>query len=225
MWAAVGLPPALCERSAAALALHLSFAPFPATASDPRPCMDAHHPNRSRTPGRVRLGTVWACSCFCAAVLVLGLADPRWRRRSATSRLPSGYRRWAAVAVIAHLVLPCAQAQTPITNANIGTAVAVWVTSPGTAATKYGNIVDWNTAAVTSMDDLFYDKRTFNSDIGKWNVASVLSMHSMLNSASAFNRDIGSWNVASVRRVWYSTFEGAAVFNVNLAGRACNHVS
>jgi hypothetical protein len=55
------------------------------------------------------------------------------------------------VAVIAHLILPCAQALTTITDANIGTAVTAWVTSPGTAATTYGNIADWNTASVTSI--------------------------------------------------------------------------
>jgi hypothetical protein len=83
----------------------------------------------------------------------------------------------ATAALIAHLVLRRAQAQTAITNGNIGTAVTAWVTSPSTATTTYGNIGDWNTAAVTSMASLFYNKPTFNGDISKWNVASVSSLY------------------------------------------------
>jgi hypothetical protein len=65
--------------------------------------------------------------------------------------------------------------QTAITNANINTAATVWLTSPNTAETTYGPIADWNTAAVTSMANLFYSATgTFN--IGSWNVASVSNM-------------------------------------------------
>jgi hypothetical protein len=63
-----------------------------------------------------------------------------------------------------------------ITNSNIGAAVTAWVTDPTTAATTYGDIVGWNTAAVTSMASLFTNKPTFNADISKWNVASVANM-------------------------------------------------
>jgi hypothetical protein len=54
---------------------------------------------------------------------------------------------------------------TAISNANIVTAVNAWMTSPSTATTTYGNIVDWNTAAVTSMASLFSSKATFNDDL------------------------------------------------------------
>jgi hypothetical protein len=78
---------------------------------------------------------------------------------------------------------PVAQAQTttPITNTNIGTAATAWATNPATAATTYGNIADWNTAAVTSMYTLFHNQPTFNADIGKWNVASVSNMAGMFS--------------------------------------------
>jgi surface protein len=73
--------------------------------------------------------------------------------------------------------MPVAQAQpTTITNGNIGTAATAWATDPTTAAATYGNIADWNTAAVSSMYRLFYNKPTFNADISKWNVASVTNM-------------------------------------------------
>jgi surface protein len=64
-----------------------------------------------------------------------------------------------------------------ITNANIGMAVTAWLTDPTAAATAYGPIADWDTAAVTSMVSLFKNKGTFNGDISKWNVASVTDMY------------------------------------------------
>ncbi len=64
-----------------------------------------------------------------------------------------------------------------ITNGNIGAAVTAWVTSPSVSAATYGNIVDWNTAAVTSMASVLASKPTFNADISKWNTASVSNMY------------------------------------------------
>jgi hypothetical protein len=88
--------------------------------------------------------------------------------------------RLAGLALL--LVLPAhVDAQTAITNTNIGTAVTAWLTNPTTATTTYGPIADWNTAAVTSMASLFYPsstaRPTFNGDISKWNVASVSNMY------------------------------------------------
>jgi hypothetical protein len=68
-------------------------------------------------------------------------------------------------------------ALTPITNANVAAAATAWVTDPVTATATYGPISDWNTAAVTSMANLFLSKRTFNGDISKWNVARVANMY------------------------------------------------
>ena len=65
---------------------------------------------------------------------------------------------------------------TCLVDGNIGTAATAWVTNPTTAAATHGNIADWNTAAVSNMMELFYNKPTFNADIGKWNVASVSNM-------------------------------------------------
>ncbi len=72
-----------------------------------------------------------------------------------------------------------AQALTPITNDNIQSAATAWVTDPTTAATTYGPIADWDTAAVSNIYNLFNDPTkfgNFNADISKWNVASVANM-------------------------------------------------
>ena len=59
-------------------------------------------------------------------------------------------------------VLGCA-AVTPLTDANIVSAVNNWISSPTTAATTYGGpIGGWNVAAVSNMLELFQFKRTFN---------------------------------------------------------------
>ena len=104
--------------------------------------------------------------------------------RTAVQHVVSLLCRWA-VAWRSHrlaglallLFLPAhVTAQTAITNSNLGAAATAWVTSPTTAATTYGDITEWNTAAVTSMADVFSSKPTFNADIGKWNTASTTTM-------------------------------------------------
>ena len=110
-----------------------------------------------------------------------------WNRREKPMR---GVGRWSRrlVGLALLLVLPVhIAALTAITDANIVTAVSAYVTSPATAATTYGPIADWNTAAVTSMANLLYPtvapattgtaRPTFNGDISKWNVASVSNMY------------------------------------------------
>ena len=86
----------------------------------------------------------------------------------------------------------CSVGAVCITNANVAVAVTAWI---GGDATTYGNLVEWNTAAVASMASLFASKPTFNADISKWNVASLSNMASMFN---AFNPNLASWNVLRV---------------------------
>jgi hypothetical protein len=106
---------------------------------------------------------------------------------------------------------------TAIMDANIGAAATAWVTSPTTTATTYGNIADWNTAAVTSMASVFSGKPDFNDDIGGWNTASTTSMSSMFSSTAFFNQDIGKWNVAAVTNMEL-TFSYTGRFNAGIGG-------
>ena len=66
---------------------------------------------------------------------------------------------------------------TCITNANIATAVTAWVTNPSTATATYGPIGEWDVSTVSNMDQLFFNKPTFNSDVSKWNVASATTLY------------------------------------------------
>ena len=97
-------------------------------------------------------------------------------------------------------------AQTPITDANIQTAVDLWVSDPSAATTTYGNISTWDVSQVTNMSDLFKHKTTFNEDISNWDVSSVTNMHSMFYFATSFNQDIGSWDVSNVTDMRYMFF-------------------
>jgi surface protein len=97
-----------------------------------------------------------------------------------------------------------------ITTGNIGAAVTAWATSPSTASTTYGDIVDWNTAAVSNMASLFSSKQTFNADISKWNVASVANMAGMFRDATAFNQNLASWNVLRVTEAGFANMWSGA---------------
>jgi hypothetical protein len=92
------------------------------------------------------------------------------------------------VVLVTLLAAPGTLAVTAITNANVGTAVTAWLTSPTSATTTYGDVAGWNTAAVSNMIGLFYPsstaRPTFNGDISKWNTASVSTMESVSFVAS-----------------------------------------
>jgi hypothetical protein len=117
----------------------------------------------------VRLGAVIA-----ALVAFVATVERREKPMRGTGRWS---RHLAGLALL--LVLPArVAALTDITNGNVAAAVTAWI---GGDATTYGNIADWNTAAVTTMANLFYPsstaRPTFNADISKWNVASVSNMY------------------------------------------------
>jgi hypothetical protein len=101
------------------------------------------------------------------------------------------YMMWGATLQAAYPTWACGNTGmlTCITDANIATAVTAWVTSPSTAATTYGPIGYWNTAAVTSMASLFYPsstaRPTLNDDISKWNTASVSNMYQVCSRSIA----------------------------------------
>ena len=77
----------------------------------------------------------------------------------------SDLSKWASVAAL-----------TPITNANIGEAVALWKSDKYSCFTTYGNISFWDTGSVTNMMQLFYYQDEFDEDISKWDVSNVKSM-------------------------------------------------
>ena len=104
---------------------------------------------------------------------------------------------------------------TPLTDANIQTAVNAWVADPTAATATYGHISNWDVSAVTNMSSLFWNKTTFNDDISGWDVSNVTTMLGMFNNAANFNQNIGSWDVSSVTNM-QSVFYQATNFNQNI---------
>lgn len=87
---------------------------------------------------------------------------------------------------------------TPITNANILTAVNAWYSDSATAEVTYGHIKDWDVSNVTDMSSLFTSKRNFSPDISGWDVSNVTNMYNMFHDAREFNADISGWDVSKV---------------------------
>ena len=74
-------------------------------------------------------------------------------------------------------------------DTDIKKAVNEWCSDPITAKSKYGDISDWDTSAVTSMEHLFDDKEEFNHNISRWDVSNVKNMSNMFNKASSLAKN------------------------------------
>ena len=110
----------------------------------------------------------------------------------------------------------CPSNLTPITDANIQTAVDLWVSNPAAATTTYGNISDWDVSQVTNMSELFFQKTTFNDDISSWDVSNVTNMYALLWQATSFNQDISGWDLSNVTNMRYMFYDASA-FNQDIS--------
>jgi len=108
----------------------------------------------------------------------------------------------------------CPNTLTPITDANIQTAVDLWISDVSAATTTYGNISDWDVSQVTDMSQLFKDT-SFNDDISNWDVSNVTNMFGVFAYAYSFNQDIGAWNVSNVTNM-RGMFDNAIIFNQDI---------
>jgi hypothetical protein len=114
-----------------------------------------------------------------------------------------------------------------MTDSNIKTAVAAWLSDATAAEATYGHISTWETGGVTDMSFLFcaYSSwssdgcnaaaASFNEDIGAWDTSGVTTMFYMFRGASTFNQDIGDWAVHSVMTM-YAMFYKASSFDQDL---------
>ena len=74
-----------------------------------------------------------------------------------------------------------------------------------------GDISQWNTSNVTSMDSMFNGATKFNSDISKWDVSKVITMDYMFANTKKFNRNISNWNLEKIR-LCEDMFDNAKAF-------------
>ena len=102
----------------------------------------------------------------------------------------------------------CSAGDTGMVSGTLYTAAANSNISSLRAAGNY-NLA---TTLVTSMQGLFANNNSFNTDIGFWDTSNVTIMESMFNSATAFNQNIGAWDTSKVINMSYM-FYGATAFN------------
>jgi len=106
----------------------------------------------------------------------------------------------------------------PLTNATIRNVVADFLAG-GIAKTnivnQYGHINQWNTSAITSMNDLFKDATNFNEPLGNWDVSKVTNMSGMFADAKKFNQPLTNWDVSNVTNM-SDMFRGATSFNKSI---------
>jgi surface protein len=114
-----------------------------------------------------------------------------------------------------------------MTDSNIYTAVAEWLSDATAAEATYGHISTWQTSGVTDMSYLFCadtdsssglcnaGAASFNEDISGWDTSEVTDMAYMFREASVFNRPIGGWAVDKVEDMRYM-FRDATSFNQDI---------
>lgn len=76
----------------------------------------------------------------------------------------------------------------------------------------HGDISNWNTIKVTTMNSIFFNAESFNQDISKWNTQNVLDMAYMFSYANKFNQDISNWNTSNVTNM-NSIFDNSKSFD------------
>ncbi len=99
--------------------------------------------------------------------------------------------------------------------------VEQWGTNPWTSmASAFINATNLTVTAtdspdlsnVTSMNSMFFDAKSFNSNINNWDVSNVTSMGGMFSGASAFNQPLDNWDVSNAVSL-DGVFWGAVAFN------------
>ena len=80
------------------------------------------------------------------------------------------------------------------------------------------------TTNVTTMQNQFYNKTTFNSDISFWDTSNVTDMRWMFRTAVSFNQDIGIWDTSNVTRMDIM-FRSARAFNQDISNWDTSNVT
>jgi len=107
-------------------------------------------------------------------------------------------------------------------NMNIGAADTPNISQATSLESMFENatsfnsdISHWDVSTITDMSHMFSGAFAFNQDISAWDVSSVESMAYMFSRASDFNQDIGNWDVSSVGSM-DAMFAGALSFNQDI---------
>jgi len=105
---------------------------------------------------------------------------------------------------------------TPVPFKNIVTTQLTSMNSMFLNTSSFNSdISSWDTSRVTNMSQMFTSSIQFNSDISNWNTSRVTTMSAMFSNAPNFNKPIGSWDTSRVTNM-SQMFGNAVKFNVNI---------
>ena len=79
-------------------------------------------------------------------------------------------------------------------------------------ASAFEAIGDWNTSAVTNMNQTFRNALPSFNRSGNWDVSAVTDMNAMFTGATSFNQPIGDWDVSAVQKMRYMFSEALPLF-------------
>jgi surface protein len=83
---------------------------------------------------------------------------------------------------------------------------------------NHDSIGEWDTSAVTDMNNMFFQATSFNQDsIGTWNTAAVTDMSKIFMGAKSFDASITGWDTSAVTDM-SDMFQGASSFNQDVSG-------
>ena len=66
-----------------------------------------------------------------------------------------------------------------------------------TSGSFNGDISQWDTSRVTTMEGMFYDSSAFNGHLSEWDISSVTTMDGMFYEAAAFSQYL-CWDISHV---------------------------
>ena len=87
-----------------------------------------------------------------------------------------------------------------------------------------GDISQWNTSNVTSMNSMFNETTKFNGDIGNWDVSNVTSMYYMFGYTDNYNQPLNNWNTSNLINM-EAMFCGAESFNQDISNWDISNVT
>ncbi|WP_440681340.1 BspA family leucine-rich repeat surface protein [Candidatus Pelagibacter sp. HIMB1623] len=80
------------------------------------------------------------------------------------------------------------------------------------------DVTTCDVSTLASLKMAFFNKSSFNQDIGRWNTGNVMSMSYMFYSASAFNQNIRAWTIKNNIKSLTLMFGGATAMISAYAG-------
>lgn len=74
----------------------------------------------------------------------------------------------------------------------------------------------WDVSGITSFRGMFLSAESFNGDVSNWDISNASDLAGMFSRAAVFNQDISEWDVSNVA-IFREMFAGAEAFNQDIS--------